>query len=535
MSVRLSDLINEPFGPFLEEDALTTTVPNTTQRNIVALECLLLEGNGRITGLDECEQFQPEYNKELYEVQKVPVRFHGVLEIQRLTWLTPEAIAGIEEDLRDRDLAARATLNPEARPSTLTLKQMYHPTPGFSGGQLKIKVKIQGTRINTAVYLNADDVPRTLMLNTMYAIRRTRRYAVNSMHINTYELSRRYLSRYQLHYTLRTLLALDAGSNTHANNHTKLEKRTPEWFIDLYFKHFAYLGAARQHRPLYIESDSDIERNTAGRMKAGREHTLRHVSRAEVRSRIAEHAKWLIEEQKLNNKNKWIDVDIWTAWLGRVGHLRREAKEAGRVFGVWDGADVSLEDDTDLEDLPRRPNPARRKSKPATKTTRRAASPRTVDVYLPEPYTDEAMMRTYDPDFSPPSTTLGSPTSTPSRPSTPVDPDLLARLPSQLWYPPNVNALLIWPCPWDGCSYTINLLHPKEEDMDHPDITEEDKQRFRSRTWKGPRDVRAREAFAYMVDKHHDYHFRELGIEFDLFNGRRVRFPISSLRMMMTD
>lgn len=136
------------------------------------------------------------------------------------------------------------------------------------------------------------------------------------------------------------------------------------------------------------------------------------------------------------------------------------------------------------------------------------------------------MMRTYDPDFSPPSTTLGSPVSTPSRPSTPIDPDLLAKIPPQVWRPPNVNALLIWPCPWEGCFHTINLLRPTEEDMDHPEITEEDKQRFRNRTWKGPKDVRAREAFMYMVDKHHHQHFQELGIEFDEVNGRWVRVLI---------
>ena len=172
MTSRLSELLKEPFGPYLEEDVLTSTVPNTTLRNIVALECLLLEGNGKITGyvcshsqfalnelkydscsLDECEQFQPEYNKELYEVQKTPVRFQGILEIPRLTWLTPEAIASIEEELRRRDFTSRAEINSNAQPSTLTLKQLYHSTPGFPSGQLKIKVKIQGTRTNTAVYL----------------------------------------------------------------------------------------------------------------------------------------------------------------------------------------------------------------------------------------------------------------------------------------------------------------------------------------------------------------------------------------------
>ena len=98
--------------------------------------------------LDECEKFQPEYNKDLYEDKKIPVRFHGILEIQRLTWLTTEAHAAIEEELRNRDLAARFGPNSDARTSGLTLKNLYGPK-----GDMRVKVKIQGTRANSAVYL----------------------------------------------------------------------------------------------------------------------------------------------------------------------------------------------------------------------------------------------------------------------------------------------------------------------------------------------------------------------------------------------
>ena len=101
-----------------------------------------------VVRLDECEKFQPEYNKELYEDKQVPVRFHGILEIQRLTWLTPEVHAAIEEELQNRDLAAHPRSNLDARTSGLTLKNLYIPN-----GQLKVKVKIQGTQANSAVYL----------------------------------------------------------------------------------------------------------------------------------------------------------------------------------------------------------------------------------------------------------------------------------------------------------------------------------------------------------------------------------------------
>lgn len=134
---------------------------------------------------------------------------------------------------------------------------------------------------------------------------------------------------------------------------------------------------------------------------------------------------------------------------------------------------------------------------------------------------DPTMMRTYDPDFSPASTTLGSPISGPSRPSTPVDPELLASLPPELWNPPNVSALLMWTCPWNGCFYTIDLLHLTDEDMDHPAISEDDKRRFRNQdaSWDSD-DVWAREAFAYMADKHHFWHLDQAGIDVDVTGDR---------------
>ncbi|KAM5536202.1 hypothetical protein V8D89_010101 [Ganoderma adspersum] len=530
MSRSLLDLVKEPFGPFLEEEVLTSTVPNTTSKNVVALECLLLEGNGRITGLDESEKFQPEYNKELYEDKQVPVRFHGILEIQRLTWLTPEAHAAIEEELRNRDLAVHPKSNLDARTSGLTLKNIYGPN-----SQVKVRVKIQGTQANSAVYLFSNDVPTTLLITTY-----TRRYAVTSMHTCSYELSRRYLSRYRLHYILRTVLALDAGSNFHANNRTPLEKRTPRWFVERYCKHLALHGPARLHRPIYSQTDSDIERNTPGRMKRGREHVLRHVSRAEVYSRIVEHAEWLIHEQSMDSMGKWIDVEGWTAWLRRVDRWRRAAKESGRSFGVWDGDKVNIEDNMSVDDsdLPLPPGPTKHIKKAAKKNTRRTsgvATPTGADFYPPQlPEVDVSMMRTYDPDFSPPSTTLGSPISSPSRPGTPTDPSLLRVLPLEMFHPPNVNSLLIWPCPWEGCFHLIDLLHLTNEDLDHPEISEGDKRRLQTKdvSWEGS-DVQARDAFAYMVDKHHRWHLEELGIAVDEVKGRyhmRWRTPASHPR-----
>ena len=67
----------------------------------------------------------------------------------------------------------------------------------------------------------------------------------------------------------------------------------------------------------------------------------------------------------------------------------------------------------------------------------------------------------------------------------------------------------------------IDLLHLTDQDLDHPEIPEEDKRRFQSRdfSWDGD-DVWARDIFAYMVDKHHRWHLEELGIAVDEVSGR---------------
>ncbi len=207
-------------------------------------------------------------------------------------------------------------------------------------------------------------------------IRRYRRYEIKSMHIFTYDLSRtvrptatatrlpitlikppilQYLSCYRLYHILSTILKLDADSNTTAANRTPLEQRTPDWYIDLYIKHLAYRGSQRQHRYPCSSSDEDIQRGTDGTMIAGCEHTLRHVSRAEVRSKIAEHAEWLIQITQEKRFDKLFDVDVWKGWLHKVRRWRREAASAGRHFGTYQGSTglpVPIEDVMEVDDLP---------------------------------------------------------------------------------------------------------------------------------------------------------------------------------------
>ena len=167
--------------------------------------------------------------------------------------------------------------------------------------------------------------------------------------------------------TLHELLALDANINTHTTNNTPLPHRTPEWFADLYIEHMAYAGEARQHRLHYVsDSDSDVQPCGNGKLRPGREHVLRHVSRAEVLSRIAEHGRWVVQEVRKQQK-RLIDVDVWEAWLRDARRIRWEAAQEGRRWGVWEGDEIPLEEPME-EDLPL-PVPIRRQKRRAPNGT----------------------------------------------------------------------------------------------------------------------------------------------------------------------
>ena len=72
----------------------------------------------------------------------------------------------------------------------------------------------------------------------------------------------------------------------------------------------------RRQRPIYdSDSDSDVEPGTGGRLKAGREHSLRPVSEKEVLSLIGEHGQWVMDQVKHRKQGKWLDVKVWDRWF----------------------------------------------------------------------------------------------------------------------------------------------------------------------------------------------------------------------------
>ncbi|TFK93447.1 hypothetical protein K466DRAFT_108993 [Polyporus arcularius HHB13444] len=515
----LAKLVEEPFGPYWENEVLSEALHNTTVKNPVVLRCLTLESGGVITGLSECEASMPEKNKERFE--KHPPRLMGDLQIRHLWWLKPEIVREIEAELRERDVQARRSLsNPHPQPSHLTLKALYSPTPGFRTGQYKITVTIQAQMGGTASWLLSNDVPDGLRVSS-----RARNYRVDSMMINTYELSRLYLSRWGLYVCLQRLVELERSAGTLIPP----EERTPDWYIDSYFKHYAYHSSGRQYRAVHTESDSDIEPGTNGRMKDRREHPLRHVSRAEMESYLAQHAVWLIQETRLMRRTakRLFDPNRWQEeWLPDVRHTRAQAAEAGRRWGLWEGSEVPLEDIEGFA-LPSAPSKKKRRT---TKTGAMAQAHSNAHddrdlydddaMYVDGKFPDPTSLREYDPDFSPPSSDNEAPPTSDEEedvntmPVTCPDPEIIALIPASFRHRPLPCASLKWKC--TECDYVIDLLNLTLYDMNNPKISYSVMERLLLKEWNmfTDEDRWAYDAFLHMVDKHHQAHLEEWGIVF---------------------
>ncbi|KAI0825115.1 hypothetical protein BC628DRAFT_1375590 [Trametes gibbosa] len=532
-------LLKEPFGPYLEEEVLNPSCRGTTRDNPVSLEEFVLVCRGITTGLTECESCQPGYNADRFADH--PIQFTGVLEIQQLSWLTDVAIVAIENELRERDVRSRSEHGTRAASSNLSLKRIYAPAPGINAPQLRVKVTIQGVKHSPAVYLLARHAPDGLLIVSQA---HKRRYMVNSMHIHTYLLSEAYIQRYRLIQVLQNLLKLDGDCNSHDDNMTPIHLRTPAWFVDLYLKHMAQAGALRRERPVH-DSESDPDVQAGGRMRGNREHTLRHVSRAEVFSLFAAHADWVVGQVADLRFKRWLDLESWGSWLQKIRHTRRLAAREGYSWGVCRGALTSRNDDEDLvaqvhskiaqktrkKKQKRAPRQTASRGSGTTSSTKRSAEPPSHGpsrVRTPSPYVDDTVLRTYDLDFSPESTPPGSPSSSssgclPSRAPSPVDPSLAALVPSAFLRPPQPTATFRWVCTEPGCAFMIDLLNLTDADLDPAGdrISSDERRRLKSKRWT-VRDEWVGDAFGYMVGAHQEKHLEERGVKVEM-HGKEFR------------
>lgn len=102
---------------------------------------------------------------------------------------------------------------------------------------------------------------------------------------------------------------------------------------------------------------------------------------------------------------------------------------------------------------------------------------------------------------------------------TPVDKQLLARLPREFFICPQVPADFIWKCTIDQCHRVIELHNLSPEDLNGMDF--DDQEYLKSCKWVLG-DERFRELFFDMVERHWSEHWDQMGVRMVAFGTGEV-------------
>lgn len=315
-------------------------------------------------------------------MQTHPIVFRGVVEIERLDWLSPRGKALVLEDLRQRDIKIHShTANHPT--SDLTLEAVYRRDPVIrsTGKGRTIKLLIQGEKRMTALFMtckfgqSVGPLSPTLtswilsgynahgaaphdrrqvslnciafMLHHPHARSRARRYEVASMNIELFNLSQNFLTRYRLVAAMRFIVDFDPDK-------TKIEHRDINYFVDGYMARCAAgyeTDDAHSLRPSHINYQKRLIFNPAHSADgtASKPRHLRRLHRSEITGLFAAHAEWILHDQlNLSPQKKFLDIESWAAFCRTVAADRRQAKAQGIRWGRASAEDSDT-DGTDGE------------------------------------------------------------------------------------------------------------------------------------------------------------------------------------------
>ncbi|KAI0319505.1 hypothetical protein OF83DRAFT_776287 [Amylostereum chailletii] len=555
------EILSKPFGPYLEQDALTDTC-KSTQSHVLQLESVMLQYGNQPTGLDMTEHAKGQVPWNVRHLSPLPPRspilFRGILTINKLAHLTEKAIKRLNTEIYVR-------LREKSHTRTkLTVESLYEGRGKPKSHTRRIRLLLQGEKSNLSVgYLTNKLVPNGL---TFWSRDRQRQYEVASMDILTYEFSRTYLFRY---HTLRALQTIYEANQ----DITVISNRTPEWFTRNYIDAFASAELNQWRRVLFDEDADDTDTGSFLGEPSQEAHgtsigvlthlprELRVVHRTEFYSILAAHIEWILADQSARHR-KWIDCDSWRTWAIAAAEARRRmsTSDSDRLWGAPDEYEASLwseelddgeafpapqqqpilvENDhhSDPEDwspnkrrvyrtanhagssgddeLPIiKTSPSKKKRKvivlssdsevPKINPRKRKAKP-TYSLALPDPFDQNI----YD---SSSSSSSASESDRPSHHSGGVHPAIRQfchLIPVEFCHRPVPPEDFIWDCPLSECAYSLDLLHLTENDKGLiPAEMAQDLNRPLD-------DERMVAAFRAVVEEHQRVHLRERGIVFE--------------------
>ncbi|KAI0321339.1 hypothetical protein OF83DRAFT_1168493 [Amylostereum chailletii] len=474
---RFYDAVIAPFGPYLDHELLSDACKSTPS-SVLQLESFALCSGGMVTGLDQTES---SYNRNDSEASRAtqqrlrpltvtlhnplppdqPVHFRGTLTILHLNHIRPAA-----KRLLDRELCRRLGRHGQA-----SISELFNENGKFEDKEHPLKIRIQGIKHLPAGYLTSDLVPEGLRITSED---RTRHYDITSMDIETYDLSRTYLSRYRIMADLKESVR---GSKV------TILRRTPEWFINRYvqvvqdqhpelrWRRMIFDPALKAERPQGNGKPSEKVRDMPLGALSTLPHEVRTVHRAEIRSILGSHVDWIIAQLEATNKSKWLNTDSWKTWANLMKVERRQLQEVDRST-LWARRDEyqgpqPLEDTIEAGSATIQPS-QRGRSRPSVRTrepsSRASSSPEPeVDEIddEAEPLTHEVIegepVNEWDSDMSMGSSS-SEPDTEPERSPSPPDPDMVSAIPPQIAREPQVPLDFCWVCPIGECRYTVDLL-----------------------------------------------------------------------------
>ncbi|KAF8641109.1 hypothetical protein AX17_000752 [Amanita inopinata Kibby_2008] len=494
------ELVDEPFGPYRDEEILNKSFP--PRHFVPTLETLMLECGDTPIGFDDSEFILPP--PEHSWIAQNPVQFSGILRIESLDWLSPGGKQRLEAELRERDIELHRHLTT----SPLSLAGVYGN--GKATKHSTIRVIINCVKCMFVEYMTSNKHPNSFLIHSAARNDKnhTQMYHVASLDTLTFQKSQNFIARYRLWALIKAIIETDP-------DRTPLEKRTIDWLANEYLTR---IGPTRDELRL---PDSDTDRQGEKNTK----RYLRHVSRSEVKGHFAAQAEWLLAQQLApTHRNLWkINIKKWIKFCMQVRRAREEAlrnnSQWGLPFGMQEVRDVPLavqlsEYGGTRKFWEQKLQNIKDKVKSRRQLQRQMASDSEEEEATLGQRVEAAVTFHYDSDFSEASTPPGTDS---EDEHAYAPPELVARVPRFCWFPPEMaSGSFSWDCP--GCSYSIDFLNLKPKDLEV--LPHELAEFMERKCWKSIHDDDFQSAFIMTVSQHYTWHMRRNGVELVRRDGK---------------
>lgn len=305
-----------------------------------------IEEDKRLTGLDHIEFIASPHPRKVGNI-----RFFGIVLVDRLDQLSETGKKWLLEDVITADAKIRGRLTGVGvRNVKLTLQRLYEQH------DFRLRVWVKGDKNVAATFMSCrssnhfisfffmshsgqiskqfnptlDSVsPKSFyMFNTdsssgIY-------YEVESMQVQTYQMSQNYFERWRMHRLIREIVSSDPDIS--------VEDRRITWLVTKVIEHhetnslkFCAIPHPKDKKQGKVDRHGRIISPPAAR-------ALRHIPRAEIAHIFATHGEWFLAQSLLETGEPLVNLEEWHRFCMAV---RREPKKWG--LARMDGKELTLD------------------------------------------------------------------------------------------------------------------------------------------------------------------------------------------------